>query len=919
MLTAMRVFRYSQLLIILVALFTGCKTTQTARTVEQPPVDTVPVRMEELRGCAVLPESWIGEDIDETAERINSVMSKIAEANYNAVFFGVGDAGSDLLKIAVESAHKQNLKIFFRFDPVRDALSNRIADLPGMKTYLKSVVANLIGQYNVDGICLDITDLSAQPFPAGALTLENNNTNTIQLARLPEDKANPILVDLIEDVMVEIMVVKPYLINSIIYNGDIAGLTASGCLEKGIADQIFGLSEIEVYSSDSILRGYPERIDIPRNLKRINPGQVIRLDLSQLISEEISGQSVFFDMMKKFKMTDNKGQIGFIVPLVDTISFKLADREVALSTDAWSVPYIYSVLPGNKVERCSPWVEFRRMPSAYTNSPEFDLLCKSEYPATVKINGQEVKQYKTGIFFNRIALDEGFNRVRATVVTEDSLTAFYEQEYFYEKVDRTRQPFPLWIDTRSVNPAYDLELIPEDVVRISFQGSKGQEGEIFLSSGDIGFRCSRRDYGDYSIYQADIPAALLPPGTPCSIKLRLIPESDENTSGFFEYTTGTTITVRYPEDFPLLRVTRENSRLIYNLGAPRLGGPIRSEIGPGIVMKMNGRFGDNYRVNLSRVEDGFIHRSEVEILPGETVQPSYYITSMSCGPSSGRDVLTIPYLEPVPYEIYPDPAQKRLVITLFGAQTSSTWITHRQGLRIIDKITWQQTTPETFQVYVNLKTTELWGYDLKVEGQRLVLRVKYPPQFDPEGEKPLEGLKVAIEAGHGGSNTGAVGLSGLLEKDINLDLSFRLGELLSHMGAEIVQVRDSDIDMTLIEKRDKAISSGADILISIHANAGGTGYLQVAGTSTYWHNPFWAPLATTIYDRLLELGLAEFGVVGSFNYTGIRLTQMPSILVEQAFMSHAEDEEKMADAEFRQQMAVRIYEGIVDYLRQLSR
>ena len=57
------------------------------------------------------------------------------------------------------------------------------------------------------------------------------------------------------------------------------------------------------------------------------------------------------------------------------------------------------------------------------------------------------------------------------------------------------------------------------------------------------------------------------------------------------------------------------------------------------------------------------------------------------------------------------------------------------------------------------------------------------------------------------------------------------------MGAEVVQVRDSDRDMTLTEKRNIAIESGADMLISIHANAGGRGYLSVAGTSTYWHNP----------------------------------------------------------------------------------
>jgi N-acetylmuramoyl-L-alanine amidase len=124
--------------------------------------------------------------------------------------------------------------------------------------------------------------------------------------------------------------------------------------------------------------------------------------------------------------------------------------------------------------------------------------------------------------------------------------------------------------------------------------------------------------------------------------------------------------------------------------------------------------------------------------------------------------------------------------------------------------------------------------------------------------------------------------------------------------------------MTLIEKRNIVISSDADIFVSIHANAGGGGYLRVAGTSTYYNNPFWAPLAETIYDRLLELKLKEFGVVGSFNYTPIRLSEMPSVLVEQAFMSNAEDEEKLADPLFRQQMAQKIYEGIIEYLKRMK-
>jgi N-acetylmuramoyl-L-alanine amidase len=200
-----------------------------------------------------------------------------------------------------------------------------------------------------------------------------------------------------------------------------------------------------------------------------------------------------------------------------------------------------------------------------------------------------------------------------------------------------------------------------------------------------------------------------------------------------------------------------------------------------------------------------------------------------------------------------------------------------------------------------------------------VLRVKYPPVYDLAAEKPLTGLKIAIEAGHGGDNTGAIGLSGLVEKDINLDLSFRLGELCASMGAEVIQVRDSDKYMLLTDKRRIAIESGADMLISIHANAGGRGYLSVAGTSTYWHNPFWAPLAQVIYDRLLETGLTEFGVVGSFNYTVTRASQLPAILVEQAFMSHAEDEEKLADPAFRQLEAEKICAGIIDYLGMMQK
>ncbi len=156
-------------------------------------------------------------------------------------------------------------------------------------------------------------------------------------------------------------------------------------------------------------------------------------------------------------------------------------------------------------ERISPWVEFLRTPDSITFQPQFDFLCMSEYPATVSINGVELKQYKTGIFFTTVNFTEGVNKVRAEATTPDGRTAFCEKEFIYEKRDMTRKTFPLWIEERSVEPSAELELLPEDVVRVSFRGSLGQDGYAGVTPGKTSVRCSRQDFADYSLYRAELP------------------------------------------------------------------------------------------------------------------------------------------------------------------------------------------------------------------------------------------------------------------------------------------------------------------------------------------------------------------------------------------------------------------------------
>jgi len=1056
----MAIFRLLTSLVIL--LIAGCGVKQVARFEELPskPISQIP---NELRGVWITRFAWAHHDPDTMRNRIVTLIEKTALANFNAIFFQVrGQAetlypsphepwsklvdhqnpGFDPVHLAVKEAHRHGLRfyayinlmpmwngdeppkdpshLYFKHGPEVNPDSSWICfdetgkpmqkneyyylnpALPEVRTYLKKVIRHFVETYDIDGLHFDRIRYPGSQYVNDPYSLERFRSDSLRTPITKGEWARKQMSDLVEDVVVEAMLVKPYLVNSaatwgLYWTDDVAGYEhfnsgfatyfqdAIDWLDRGIMDFIvpmiywdipnplpnfddlwldfkrrtpyykfifpglrvrsnliengeiasqvnfvrqneglgtvmFDLRTLEEGNNLQVVTDilYPEKVELPPNLKRIRPGEIVQLNMRNFFHESPGGQKANILMTKQEKFTDSEGKIGFILPqLPDTLTIQTDTDLIPLNTDWWRIPYNYLVQKDSTVSRESPWVEFRKMPDDTTTKSQYHLLCKTDYPAEARINGDSVKVYKTGVFFQTIDLMEGANRVSAKIINPDSSSAMYEREFVYKKVDKTREPFPLWIDEKSIEPAEDVALLPEDMLRIGFDGSKGQEASAEIKSSRVKIAFSRIDFSDYSRYEADVPLHLLKEGEKHRVKLILISAPDVPQRERYEHLLSSSIEVKHIDEFPLLKTSQHNSLLHASLGEIRLGPPIITEFEPGIILKSNGRIGEVYRVGLDRNTEGYIHQYYVEELPKEAVQPGFYINSINCAPSENGDVVRIPYPEPIPYAIYPEPDQKRIIISLYGAKTSSTWIVHRKDRRVIENVTWRQGTPETYQVIVNLKTSKIWGYDLKQEGKSLLFTVKYPPAFlRSDSTQDLTGLRLAIEAGHGGSNIGAAGLSGIPEKDVNLDLAKRLEEICRANGVEILQVRDSDKYMTLTEKRDTVLNSQADILISIHANAtgAGKGYLYISGTSTYYNNPFWAEFAEIIYEKLLESGLNEFGVVGSFNYMVIRVHSRPTILVEQAFLDNAEDEEKLASEEFRQNMAQKIYEGIVEFV-----
>lgn len=183
-------------------------------------------------------------------------------------------------------------------------------------------------------------------------------------------------------------------------------------------------------------------------------------------------------------------------------------------------------------------------------------------------------------------------------------------------------------------------------------------------------------------------------------------------------------------------------------------------------------------------------------------------------------------------------------------------------------------------------------------------------------ETGLKGKKIIVDAGHGGHDTGAIGPTGLKEKDINLDTALLLKDELEKAGAVVILTRSTDIFLELSERTAIANNSDYDAFISIHTDsysktsAGTTTYYNV---STNFNGPKSKSLAQYVQQSLVaQLGTPNRGYKEQEFYVN-RKNELPSILVELAFVSNPNEEALLKTKAFRQKAAVGIRQGLEQY------
>lgn len=204
-----------------------------------------------------------------------------------------------------------------------------------------------------------------------------------------------------------------------------------------------------------------------------------------------------------------------------------------------------------------------------------------------------------------------------------------------------------------------------------------------------------------------------------------------------------------------------------------------------------------------------------------------------------------------------------------------------------------------------------------------------PEEEATEPEVETDGTyKVVIDAGHGGTDPGALGMDEngkviLQEKAPNLAIALSVQKLLKEEGVTVIMTRMGDTLPSLQARADLANQMGADLFVSIHHNSMDT--KTTTGTMVFysekkdssWEGEFTSKeVAQAMKDRLVEaLDTKDLGVRDGHQYLVINRTQMPAVLAEVGFVSNPDECRRIMEPEFQEAAAEAIAEGIMEILQ----
>jgi N-acetylmuramoyl-L-alanine amidase len=540
------------------------------------------------------------------------------------------------------------------------------------------------------------------------------------------------------------------------------------------------------------------------------------------------------------------------------------------------------------------------------------------------VNGQSVDVHQDGAWLAFVPFREGEFTLRVSARNHDG-SASQERKVV---VARRRTLIPadsFGIIHASVRPDAEKSLLPGDRLLVSFHGTPGCKASF-----SIGHRTGQPMAGNGArtepdsrqvIFSDDGPDTMAVPGSYGGSYVitaldRFSRERvfcylvDQNGGMAVDSSEG--LVSVWPES--LQTVARIRDTLAIFKTAPDLGYELFLPMG--IMLELAGADGEYVRVPLCRSKDAWVKRSQLESLPLGTALAPAKVDVIRTVDADGYAGIRIALSRSVPYQVTVSDDCRSLDISLFNAQADIDWIRYAAQSRMIGNIQWKQ--PETGLVQLSVSLAEpLWGWHAEYQDNSLLVTVRPRPEIDKE--HPLRGLRIALDPGHL-PDAGAVGPLRTAEKDVNWQLAKKLGERLEDAGAAVIFTRGESGGAGLYDRPRKAAEAQADLLVSLHNNShpDGVNPLKDSGFSTYYYQPFSRDLAWEVHQVFQKnLPLPDHGFYYG-NLVLCRATEMPSILVEPAFIIVPKEEALIRDSDFQEKIALAVAMGIKKYLGKIA-
>lgn len=539
--------------------------------------------------------------------------------------------------------------------------------------------------------------------------------------------------------------------------------------------------------------------------------------------------------------------------------------------------------------------------------------------ATLDINGQPVPVNKNGTFITFLPVEQGtfsfvltahtpqqvYQAVRHIIVPGTPIKNFEGKASFDE--DEIYPSLPLWV-------------LPGDTVTLSARGTPKAQVTATLSGlkngKNIKLKEDARQSGlyraKYVVYEKEKPRT-------ARVTYRL---HDPSTDTDAKITAKERIRILDAREMRPVRITSDGDKL--RQIPVRQGSlyPYYRTYGQALI---DGRDNGLYRLTLGNGEKAWMEENKLKILDADDYSPNMLSDLHSFSDDKATHVFWRNKKQ-VPVAVHE--FSNRMEVSFYYTPRFLENFSLDATSPAVDRVEWDGPKDGVIRFILYFKKDQkIWGYGYRYEDNNFVLELRHRPLINPTAKKPLSGARILIDAGHSPKRKppydGLVSPTGVLEYEANLALAEALKPKLEAAGATVIMTRQGDNHMNLPARYRKALEENAHIFVSLHHNALPDTVNPLAaprGYSVYYTYPHSFDLAESVYQAFNRLvPLPDNGLIANDVLFIPRIPEMPSILVENAFMILPEQEELVLSEKGRAIFADALYQGIVDFYRNAGR